>query len=112
MTTNPVYDRIQERLRLDGRRTPWLAKAAGVSIHVFKNLSRRPNAKLTGEDALKTAAALDVSVEWLLYGEERDDEVIRLRQDISQELDQLSVEELRALAAGLKLSPAKTDQRH
>lgn len=107
MTENLLFTRISARLSSLDRKVAWLSRESGVSYEKLRNLGRRPEATLSGEDLLSVARTLGVTPEWLAVGDDSPIDVLSLRAEVRQELDLLSEEELRALLTGLRATRAQ-----
>ena len=87
-----------------------LAKASGVPYHQIHTWTRRENAAPKAASLKKVATALGVTDEFLLEGIPLPGGATTARQQLLQQLDLLSEEELRVLLAAANAMRAAPDQ--
>jgi phage repressor protein C with HTH and peptisase S24 domain len=66
--SNAMHDRIRQQIEQKELSLEAAAKAAGLDRGYFQKMFERPNASPRGETLTKIAAALGVTVEWLVTG--------------------------------------------
>lgn len=107
MTKNLIGQRILALAAARGIKRSELAELSGVSPDRLKNLLRRPGAKPNREDLKGFAAALETTEEYILNGGEVPAPNEALLAQVQDRLRELSEEELRMLAVGLRRPSAQ-----